>query len=269
MRDRDWLKLAIVEFLGPFALVFAGVGAIVQTQGQNLVAVALAHGLAIGVMISALGHITGGVFNPAVTLGLLVARRIEARRALLYVVAQLLGAIAAAGLLTLVYPDLGALGRNNAGINLGVPSIGGGFSTTNALVMEIVLTFFLMLVIFGIGVDHRTSRTVTGLVIGLTITLDIFAGGAVSGAAMNPARAFGPALIQQDFADHWVWWVGPAIGAAIAALLYNDVLLRGTAPSDDETMSQHRPREAPDSIPVGQVEAVRSHRSRRSARRRR
>ncbi len=268
MRDRDWLKLAIVEFLGPFALVFAGVGAIIQTQGQDLVAIALAHGLAIGVMISALGHITGGVFNPAVTLGLFVARRLETRRALLYVVAQFLGAIAAAGVLALVYPDLGDLGRNNVGVNLGVPSIGSGFSTTNALMMEIVLTFFLMLAIFGIGIDHRTSRTVTGLVIGLTITLDIFAGGAVSGAAMNPARAFGPAVVQQDFADHWVWWVGPAIGAVIAALLYNDVLLRGTAPPGDETPAENRSREAPDPIPVGQIEPARSNRSRRSRRRR-
>ena len=268
MRDRDWLKLAIVEFLGPFALVFAGVGAIIQTQGQNLVAIALAHGLAIGIMISALGHITGGVFNPAVTLGLLVARRIEAGRALLYVVAQLLGGIAAAGVLTLVYSDLGEMGRNNIGVNLGVPSIGHGFSTTNALIMEIVLTFFLMLAIFGIGVDHRTSRTVTGLVIGLTITLDIFAGGAVSGAAMNPARAFGPAVIQRDFADHWVWWVGPAIGASMAALLYNDVLLRGSAPPGVEPAGDGRNREAPEPIPVGQVETTRPNRGGRSRRRR-
>src|SRR3712207_3748863 len=128
--DRDWVKLAIVEFIGPFALVFAGVGAILQTRGQDLVAIALAHGLAIGLMVSAVGHISGGAFNPAVTLGLLAARRIDPTRALVYIVAQLLGGVAGAGVLTLVYPDLGDLGRNNLGINLGVPALGAGIGVT-------------------------------------------------------------------------------------------------------------------------------------------
>ena len=195
MQNRDWVKLAIVEFIGPFALVFAGVGAIVQTQGGNLVAIALAHGLAIGLMISAVGHISGGAFNPAVTLGLLAARRIDVPRAVVYIVAQLLGAVAGAGVLTLVYPDLGDIGRNRLGINLGVPTLGPRVSIGNALVLEIVLTFFLMFVIFGVAIDHRTGRAISGLVIGLTITFDILAGGIVSGAVMNPARAFGPSVI--------------------------------------------------------------------------
>ncbi len=249
MDGRDWVKLAIVEFLGPFALVFAGVGAIIQTQGENLVAIALAHGLAIGLMISAVGHISGGAFNPAVTLGLLAARRIDLPRAVLYIVAQLLGAVAGAGILTWVYPDLGEIGRNTRGVNLGVPALAPGISIGNALVLEIVLTFFLMFVIFGVAIDHRTGRVISGLVIGLTITLDILAGAVVSGAVMNPARAFGPAVIQRDFADWWLWWLGPIVGAVAAALLYNDVLLAGVragAASDD--IDPERPRSAPDRV---------------------
>ena len=219
MDDPDWVKLAIVEFIGPFALVFAGVGAIIQTQGGNLVAIALAHGLAIGLMVSAVGHISGGAFNPAVTLGLLAARRIDLPRAIVYIVAQLLGAIAGAGVLALVYPDLGDIGRNRLGVNLGVPALGPGIGARNALVLEIVLTFFLMFVIFGVAIDHRTGRAISGLVIGLTITMDILAGGVVSGAVMNPARAFGPAVIQQDFANQRLWWIGPIVAAVVAALL--------------------------------------------------
>ncbi len=246
-RDRDWVKLAIVEFLGPFALVFAGVGAIIQTQGQDLVAVALANGLAIGLLVSAVGHISGGAFNPAVTLGLLAARRIELERAIVYIVAQLLGAVTGAGALTLVYRDLE---RNRPGVNLGVPGIGANLSTGNALVMEIILTFVLMFVIFGVAIDHRTGRAISGLVIGLTITLDILAGGVVSGAVMNPARAFGPSLIQAgdgNWGEHWIYWVGPVVGAVLAALLYNDVLLAGIAPGSgpSERISPEHPREAP------------------------
>jgi len=269
MADRDWLKLAVVEFLGPFALVFVGVGAVIQTQGQNLVAIALAHGLAIGVLFAAVGHISGGAFNPAVTLGLLVARRIDGVRAAVYVVAQLLGGLVAAGLLTLVYPDLGVFGRNTFAVNLGVPGIGDAFTTGNAVAAEIVLTFLLMIVFFGVAIDHRTGRAISGLVIGLAYTVAILAGGAVSGAFLNPARAFGPAVVQGEFADHWVWWVGPAIGAAVAALLYNELLL-----ADEPAATEARPRVDPDLPdqaldPLSVVGPAAATRSRRSQRRRR
>ncbi len=269
MEDRDWVKLAIVEFIGPFTLVFAGVGAIIQTQGENLVAIALAHGLAIGLMVAAVGHISGGAFNPAVTIGLLAARRIDLPRAVLYIVAQLLGGVAGAGALTLVYRDIE---RNRDNIELGVPAIGANLSTGNALVMEIILTFFLMFVIFGVAIDHRTGRAISGLAIGLTITMDIFAGGVVSGAVMNPARAFGPAVIQGQFTDFWIWWVGPIVGAVIAALLYNDVLLAGVpagaAPS--ERIDPEHPREAPGDQSYAAPAAAAASRSRsRGGRRRR
>lgn len=229
MTDRDWTRPAIVEFIGTFALIFMGVGAIIQTQGKDLVAIAFAHGLAIGLMVTALGHISGGLFNPALTVGFLVARRISPSRFVVYIVAQLLGGIAGAACLTLVYRS-GE--RNAAGVNLGVPAVGAGHSSGNALIMEVILTFFLMFVVFGAAVDKRTGgRAVAGFAIGLTITMDIFAGGSVSSAIMNPARAFGPAIVRWQWSDHWIWWVGPIVGAIIAALLYNDGILGNFLPS--------------------------------------
>jgi aquaporin Z len=235
--DRDLVKSLIVEFIGPFALVFAGVGAIIQTSmvpgmfelGGDLVAVAFAHGLAIGLIITAAGHISGGHFNPAVTIGFLLTRRITTDRAIAYVVAQIAGALAGALALVLVYRDID---RNR--VNLGVPAIGQNHEWYNALVMEVILTFFLMFVIFGVAVDSRATRYIPGLAIGLTITMDILGGGAVSGAAMNPARYLGPALVQlgdANWEDCWIWIVGPIAGAAVAAFLYNDVLLGVVRPT--------------------------------------
>jgi aquaporin Z len=223
--DRDLIKALIVEFIGPFALVFAGVGAIIATQGGNLVAIALAHGLAIGLMVTAVGHVSGGHFNPAVTVAMLVTGRIQAVPAAAYIGVQILGAVVAAGVLVLIYPDLGEVGRNNPGINNGVPAINPEASLLGAFVLEVVLTFFLVWVIFGTAVDWRTPKAVTGLAIGLTITMDIFAGGAISGAVMNPARALGPAIVQGDFTNILLWIVAPIVGGALAALLYQYVLL--------------------------------------------
>ena len=212
----------IVEAIGTLALLFFGVSAIVQTGGDNLVAIALAHGLAIGLMVAATGHISGGAFNPAVTLALFIARKISAVKAALYVVAQLVGATAGAFLSTLLFSakDLDKVGY-------GVPGIGKGFDASNALIAEIITTFFLTYVIFGVAVDKRGPSTIASLCIGLTITIDILATGAVSGAAMNPARWFGAALVAGNFADAWIWWLGPAIGASIAAALYYYGYLRG------------------------------------------
>ncbi|MBW3632367.1 MAG: aquaporin [Chloroflexi bacterium] len=222
---------ALAEFLGPFTLVVAGVGAIISTQnlsdGGNLVAVALAHGLAIGLMIAALGHISGGHFNPAVTISMLATGEIGVTRAASYIVAQVLGATAGAGVLTLIFPALGPMGRNNPGVNLGLPGLGPDVSVSGALIMEVLMTFFLVLVIFGTVVDPRGSRAIAPLAIGLIITMDILTGGRITGAAMNPARAIGPAFVQQDFTNWWVYWVGPIIGGLIAALAYKAIWLNG------------------------------------------
>jgi aquaporin Z len=222
--DKDLWKAAIAEFFGPFALVIAGVGAIISTQslsgGGNLVAVSLAHGLAIGLMVAAVGAISGGHLNPAVSIAMLATGQISVMRTIVYVVAQLLGGLVGAGILTLVFPALGDLGRNNPGVNLGVPALGPDVTIAGGLIMEAVMTFFLVLVIFGTAVDPRGPKAIAPLAIGLTITMDILTGGRITGAAMNPARSFGPELVQQDFTNWWIYWVGPIVGGVIAALAY-------------------------------------------------
>ncbi|MDX6627779.1 MAG: aquaporin, partial [Gaiellales bacterium] len=166
------------EFIGTFALIFFGAGS--ALQGADLVGQALANGLAIGIMVTAVGHISGGHFNPAVTLSMLVTGRISPAEAVRYWVSQLAGATAAALVLLAIFPS-----AVTDAINLGVPAVGGhGFSTGNALVAEIVGTFFLVFVIYGVAVDKRGAFSIlAGLPIGLTISIGVLAVGAVSGAA--------------------------------------------------------------------------------------
>lgn len=234
MIDREFWIALVAEFVGPFTLVVAGVGAIISTQsladGGNLVTVALAHGLAIGLMVAALGHISGGHFNPAVTVSMLATGEIGVTRAAGYIVAQVLGAVAGAGILTVIFPALGPMGRNNIGVNLGLPGLGPDATILGALVMEALMTFFLVLVIFGSAVDPRGPRAIAPLAIGLTITMDILAGGRLTGAAMNPARALGPAIVQQDFTNWWIYWVGPIVGGLIAAVAYKTLWLQPARP---------------------------------------
>jgi aquaporin TIP len=241
--DHDPLRRGFAEFVGTFALIFVGAGSILalttqfepainspQAQGVygglTLVAVALAHGLVIAVMASAVGHISGGHFNPAVTLGFLVTRRIAPTLALVYWSVQFLGATAAAGLLRWLFSE-----HTRQLTNLGSPGLGGGVDHWQALVIELVLTFFLVWVIFATAVDPGGAfKSIAGLAIGLTITLDVLMGGPLTGAAMNPARAFGPELIARHWNDAWVWYVGPFVGGAIAALAYEWLYLRPPRP---------------------------------------
>jgi glycerol uptake facilitator-like aquaporin len=130
-----------------------------------------------------------------------------------------------------IFPALGEMGRNNIGVNLGLPGLGPDVTVGGAVVMEVLMTFFLVLVIFGVAVDPRGPRPIAGLAIGLMITMDILAGGRVTGAAMNPARAFGPAVVQQDFTNQWIYWVGPIIGGVIAAFAYKYFWLSESGPA--------------------------------------
>ncbi|MEX2372170.1 MAG: MIP/aquaporin family protein [Dehalococcoidia bacterium] len=210
----------IAEAIGAFTLVFAGAGSVILAAGNaniGLIEIAFAHGLAIALMVSALGHISGGHFNPAVTAGFWVTRRLDTPQAIGYVLSQLAGGVVGALLLVLLFPE----GLREAA-NLGAPALGPGIGFVKGVGIEIILTFFLMLVIFGTAVDHRGPR-IGGLAIGLTITMDILAGGQLTGAVMNPARALGPALLSGEWSNHLVWWIGPVIGGVLAALLYHYV----------------------------------------------
>jgi aquaporin Z len=175
-------------------------------------------------MVGAVGHISGGVYNPALVCGLLAARRMAVPRGAYYIVSQLLGAFLAALALKVIFPAAAV----NA-VGLGTPQLGSGYGVGAGVLIELIMTFFLMYAVFGVAIDMRGARAIAGLIIGLTITADIFVGGGVSGAAMNPARWFGPAVVQGIFTDWWVWWVGPIVGAVIAALVWNDFYLRERA----------------------------------------
>lgn len=213
----DGRKL-VAEFVGTFTLIFVGAGSIILTGGGNLVAIGLAHGLAIALMVSALGHISGGHFNPAVTVGFWATQRIDTPRAVAYIAVQLLGATVGA-LVLLVFPE--AL---REAVSLGTPLLGEQTDFGQGVLIEGLLTFFLMTVIFGTAVAAG-GPNLGGIAIGLTITMDIFAGGRLTGAAMNPARSFGPALVNGTWDDHIVYWIGPIIGAVVAALLYHYVFM--------------------------------------------
>ena len=214
----------LAEFIGTFALILIGAGAIcaeVLSGGKvGITGIALAHGLTIMAMAYSLGHISGGHFNPAVTIAMFVNKKIKLHQGVSYIVAQLVAAAVAGYLLRAVAPSLvnsapflGACDLNGVSVGLGV-------------LIEAILTFFLVTVIWGVAVDGRGNKTVAGLAIGLTITLDILMGGYFTGAALNPARAFGPALATGHWANHLVYWVGPILGALGAGLLSEKVFLK-------------------------------------------
>ncbi len=222
--ENDWFRRGFAEFVGTFTLVFIGVGSILFSGGQ-LVGIALAHGLAIAVMVSAVGHISGGHFNPAITFGFLITRRMAPVLGAVYVVAQLFAAVVAMLALTVIFP-------NEPSLDPGVPTVADQISVGAGVLTEAILTFFLVWVVFATAADPRgTFKSVAGLAIGLTITADILAGGPLTGAAMNPARAFGPELVQGEWSDFWVYWVGPLAGGSVAALAYELLYLRPLAPA--------------------------------------
>ena len=221
MRD-SWRHFA-AEFIGTFALVFVGGAAImvaVQTQAASaLLDVAVAHGLILGIMVTATMRISGHL-NPAVTLGFLAARRIEPVMAVVYIIAQLLAAALAAYALKAIFPH--AIAETT---RLGGQSVAAEVSTAQAIFAEAIATFFLTFVVFGTAVDPKAPK-VGGFAIGLVVTADILAIGPLTGASMNPARSFGPAVASGVLEGQMIYWIGPIIGSVIAAVLYDQLFLR-------------------------------------------
>jgi MIP family channel proteins len=174
-------------------------------------------------MASATGGISGGHLNPAVTLGLLVGSKIDARRAAAYWFAQLAGAVLAAVMVAGLLRSGDVTGREL--VFKGTPALGKGATGLQSIGIEAVLTFFLVFVVYGSAVDSRAPK-IGGLAIGLTVALDILFGGPFTGAAMNPARTFGPAIVGGQWDHHYVYWIGPLIGGALAGLVYGRFLIK-------------------------------------------
>jgi MIP family channel proteins len=207
------LRKSSAEFLGTFAIVFFGCGAVMVAErfpgsiGPN--AIAVIFGLAVAMMVYAVGHISGAHFNPAVTLAFAIGRHFPKEQVLAYWLAQFSGAIVASLLLDWILPR---------GVSYGVtiPHV----AILQALGWEVILTFFLMFVILAVATDTRAVGTMAGAAIGAAVMVGAFVGGPVTGASMNPARSFGPAVIAGHYDALWLYILGPMIGAGIAAMAY-------------------------------------------------
>jgi MIP family channel proteins len=227
---RDSWRHFVAEFVGTFGLVFVGGAAIMvaaQSQAPNgLLDVAMAHGLILAIMVTATMRISGHL-NPAVTIGFLAARRIEPIMAVVYIIAQLLAAAIAAYALKAIFPASIATATR-----LGGQSVALDLSTGQAIFAEAIATFFLTFAVFGTAVDPAAPK-VGGFAIGLVVTADILAIGPLTGASMNPARSFGPAVASGVLEGQLIYWAGPIIGSVIAAVLYDSLFLRrGKEPVD-------------------------------------
>lgn len=221
-----WL---VAEFIGTFTLIFIGAGSICLNEmthgGVGLLGIAAAHGLAIAVMVTSLAQVSGGKFNPAISLGLFASGKQSLLPTIYEIGAQLLGAIVGALFLKLIFPAEAA----NV-VALGTPSLGEGITVSAGIFTEAILTFLLVFTVFGVAVDTRSAfKAAGGFAIGCVILFDILMGGGVTGGAMNPARAFGPALISGVWEYQYIYWIGPIIGGIVAALLYSRIILRREA----------------------------------------
>lgn len=249
----QYLRPCLAELVGTFFLVFIGAGSIcldkalptlANQPGIGLIGIALAHGLALSIGVSATMNVSGGHLNPAVTICMWVYKKIETDKALFYIAFQLLGALIAAALLLMIFPSAPLTAAK-----FGMPEVGKQlFEGTGvrinflAIAIEIVLTFILVFTIFGTAVDPRAPK-IGGFGIGLAVAADILVGGPLTGAAMNPARAFGPALFNSavfqttDWVEHLTYWIGPIVGAILAGGLYINYIME---PAKAESGAGHK-----------------------------
>ena len=231
-----WRRCA-AEGLAAFALVFAGCGAIIANQQYHgalgSVGVSLVFGLIIMVMIYATGHLSGAHINPSVTVAFTLTRHFAPRDALAYIAAHLTGATLGAVVLLGVWPG------KPAHLGATVPTVAAG----SAFLYEAILTAFLMFVIMAVATDARAVGAAAAIAIGGVIGLDALFGGPVTGASMNPARSFGPALVSGTWTNFWVYVAGPLLGAAVGAFAYQ--LVRGEHPHPRVQPEPEEPRDGP------------------------
>jgi MIP family channel proteins len=207
--------------VGTFALVFIGAGSVstnyISNGALGLVGISTAFGLVVMAMIYATGHISGTHINPAVTIALVATKKMDAKDAVPYIISQLAGAAVAGLTLGVIYPTA------IASVHLGTTGLGANVGFGTGVLVEAILTFLLVFTIFGAAVDKRAPPGFAGFAIGMVVLFDILVGGPLTGASMNPARTFGPALASGYWANHLVYWIGPIIGGVVAALLYEGV----------------------------------------------
>lgn len=218
----DGIRAYIAEFISTLLFVFAGVGSALAysklthgaaTDPAGLVAIAVCHGFALFVCVAIAANISGGHVNPAVTFGLALGGHITVLRGIFYWIAQLVGAIVGALLLTFV----------TGGMKTPIHSVAAGQSAFQAVVMEIIITFALVYTVYATAADPKKGGlgTIAPIAIGFIVGANILAAGCFSGGSMNPARSFGPAVASGNFTDHWVYWVGPLIGGGLAGIVYS------------------------------------------------
>ncbi|RDY02918.1 Aquaporin TIP1-3 [Mucuna pruriens] len=217
----DALKAALAEFISMLIFVFAGEGSGMaynkltnngSATPAGVVAASLSHAFALFVAVSVGANISGGHVNPAVTFGAFIGGHITLLRGILYWIAQLLGSVVACLLLKFA----------TGGLETSAFSLSSGVGAANALVFEIVMTFGLVYTVYATAVDPKKGNLgiIAPIAIGFIVGANILAGGAFDGASMNPAVSFGPAVVSGTWANHWVYWAGPLIGSAIAAVVY-------------------------------------------------
>ena len=213
----------VSEFLGTFALIFVGAGCVCAdyylaksgSQGFGLLGIAIAFGFVVVAIAYSFGYVSGAHINPAVTISMVISNRMDAKTGFLYIVSQLGGAIFGGFLLKMLFPAAMA-------INLGTCTLGSGVTILQAIIMEAVITFLLVFVVYATVIDKRATPALAGFAIGLVVLFGVMVGGTISGGSMNPARVFGPALASGHFDNHYIWWLGPIAGGVLAGLVYEN-----------------------------------------------
>lgn len=218
-------KKYIAELVGTFALVFIAAGSVCADfylrrsggQGLGLLGISIAFGVVVIAIIYVTSYISGSHVNPAVTVSFWITKRIDPNTAIMYIISQIAGAALAGLALRTLFPD--ALKT----VYLGTCILSSGVSVTRGILMEFIITFLLVFTIYGTLVDRRASAGFAGIAIGLVVLFGSMIGGTISGGAMNPVRAFGPAIASGQFTHHYVWWIGPILGGIAAAVVYDKI----------------------------------------------